>query len=112
MAAIGGDRAVDILRLEFERPDDLRFPCLRLAYDALAAGGTAPAVLSAANEIAVAAFIRGEIAFGAIPRAVADALDRTPQAALTLDAVREADSVARVRASEAVATARGEKTFS
>src|SRR6185436_17953078 len=46
-----------IARLTFERPDLQRFPCLKLAYDALQAGGTAPAILNAANEIAVQAFL-------------------------------------------------------
>ncbi len=103
MASIGGDRIVDVLRLEFERPDLERFPCLRLAFDALKAGGTAPAVLSAANEIAVAAFVRGEIAFGGIPRVVSAALDRVPTGELTLSAVRDADRAARIHAAEAIA---------
>ncbi|MBI5612131.1 MAG: 1-deoxy-D-xylulose-5-phosphate reductoisomerase [Gammaproteobacteria bacterium] len=58
---------VEIGRLDFERPDDRRFPCLRLARAAAEAGGTAPAILNAANEAAVAAFLAGEIGFTAIP---------------------------------------------
>jgi len=54
-------------RFHFERPDIERFPCLRLAAEAFAAGGTAPAVLNAANEIAVAAFLEGQLCFADIP---------------------------------------------
>lgn len=54
-------------RFHFERPDQQRFPCLRLAAEAFAAGGTAPAVLNAANEVAVAAFLAGRLCFSEIP---------------------------------------------
>ncbi|KXS50850.1 MAG: 1-deoxy-D-xylulose 5-phosphate reductoisomerase [Marinobacter sp. T13-3] len=54
-------------RFHFERPDLERFPCLRLAAEAFAAGGTAPAVLNAANEVAVAAFLEGQLCFADIP---------------------------------------------
>ncbi|WP_434627252.1 1-deoxy-D-xylulose-5-phosphate reductoisomerase [Chromobacterium sp. CV08] len=60
--------------LTFEKPDLQRFPCLRLAFDALAAGGDAPAVLNAANEVAVAAFLAGGLRFVDIPRVVAATL--------------------------------------
>jgi 1-deoxy-D-xylulose-5-phosphate reductoisomerase len=66
LAAIGA--------LHFERPDLDRFPCLQLAYDALRRDGTAPTVLNAANEVAVAAFLDGAIGFTDIPRLIADAL--------------------------------------
>lgn len=56
-----------IARLDFEAPDFDRFPCLRLAYDALASGGTAPAILNAANEVAVQAFLDGRLPFLGIP---------------------------------------------
>ena len=56
--------------LRFERPDPQRFPCLRLAYEALAAGGTAPAVLNAANEVAVASFLAGALQFPRIPELI------------------------------------------
>ena len=56
-----------VTALTFERPDPERFPCLRLAYEALARGGTAPAVLSAANEVAVAAFVAGTSGSGTSP---------------------------------------------
>ncbi len=65
-------------QLDFEPPDLNKFPCLRLAQEALAAGGTAPAVLNAANEAAVAAFLRDQIRFVDIPRFIADALEALP----------------------------------
>ena len=89
-------------RLEFQRPDDARFPCLALAYEALRRGGTVPAALSAANEIAVAAFVKGKIRFGAIPEVVAAALAGTPDEPLSLASVRSADERARNLAHAAV----------
>jgi 1-deoxy-D-xylulose-5-phosphate reductoisomerase len=68
LAAIG--------KLEFEAPDLARFPCLQLAWDALRAGGSAPCILNAANEIAVAAFIAGQASFLDIDRIVASTLDQ------------------------------------
>jgi 1-deoxy-D-xylulose-5-phosphate reductoisomerase len=106
LVAVGGERGADATTLRFERPDLDRFPCLRLAYEALARGGTAPAALSAANEIAVAAFVNNEIAFGAIPECIAQATDAVQQYELTLDAVREADQSARRAATAAVAERR------
>lgn len=93
-----GDQAT----LAFERPDLERFPCLGLAYEALRRGGTAPAALSAANEIAVAAFVRGEIRFGAIADVVSAALAGTPDEPLSLTSVRAADARARDLAKVAV----------
>ena len=58
----------EIARLDFEQPDFARFPCLQLAYDVVAAGGVMPAVLNAANEVAVDAFLGGRIPFPAIAR--------------------------------------------
>jgi 1-deoxy-D-xylulose-5-phosphate reductoisomerase len=66
LAAIG--------RLEFEAPDLQRFPCLALAWDALRAGGSAPCILNAANEVAVAAFISGQVSFLDIDAVVAETL--------------------------------------
>jgi 1-deoxy-D-xylulose-5-phosphate reductoisomerase len=106
LVAIGGERGADATTLRFERPDLERFPCLGLAYAALARGGTAPAALSAANEIAVAAFVKGEIPFGAIPECIAEATDMVQEYELTLDAVREADRSARRAATAAVAERR------
>ncbi|MGV6827305.1 MAG: 1-deoxy-D-xylulose-5-phosphate reductoisomerase [bacterium] len=65
----------DIARLDFERPDLGKFPCLALAYQAVTLGGGAPAVLNAANEIAVQAFLERKIGFMAIPEIIENALD-------------------------------------
>ncbi|MET0288802.1 MAG: 1-deoxy-D-xylulose-5-phosphate reductoisomerase [Pseudoxanthomonas sp.] len=65
-------------RLDFEAPDADAFPCLRLAWDALETGGTAPAVLNAANEVAVSAFLQGRVGFLAIPALVEEALAALP----------------------------------
>jgi 1-deoxy-D-xylulose-5-phosphate reductoisomerase len=64
-----------IARLEFEEPDLERFPALRLAQSVLAAGGAAPIILNAANEVAVAAFLQRQIGFADIARAVERALE-------------------------------------
>jgi 1-deoxy-D-xylulose-5-phosphate reductoisomerase len=64
--------------LEFEPPDEERFPCFRLALEALRCGGTAPAVLNAANEVAVTAFLNGAVRFVDIPRLVEQALVHFP----------------------------------
>ncbi|MFO1304340.1 MAG: 1-deoxy-D-xylulose-5-phosphate reductoisomerase [Burkholderiales bacterium] len=90
--------------LAFEAPDFARFACLRLAYDALRAGGTAPASLNAANEVAVAAFLGGRIRFTDIAAACEDAMSRMPHRALaTLDDAREADARARALAGDWIA---------
>lgn len=102
LAAIGAHPEAAALRYEFERADTVRFPCVRLAYEALAAGGTMPAVLSAANEIAVAAFVEGEIRFGQIPDIIELAMAGAGTEELSLDGVRRADRSARERAREAV----------
>jgi len=97
-----GVPTLDLARLAalaFEPPDFQRFACLRLAYDALREGGTAPAALNAANETAVAAFLAGRIAFTDIAAACEAAMSRTPTRALvTLDDAREADAQARSHA--------------
>ncbi len=96
-------------RLDFEPPDLARFPCLRLAYEALAAGGTAPALLNAANEVAVEAFLARRIGFTAIPRLIEDVLGRlNPEPAGTLEAVLGADRAARAAALEALSKFGGE----
>jgi len=69
--------------LSFEAPDEETFPCLRLAREAGRAGGTAPCVLNAANEVAVAAFLDGRIPFTAIPEVVEGALEEMPATAPT-----------------------------
>ena len=91
------------LRYDFERPDPVRFPCVRLAYEALTAGGTMPAVLSAANEIAVGAFVEGEIRFGQIPSVIERVMAAAETGELSLDGVRRADRLARESGREAVA---------
>ncbi|MBE7515467.1 MAG: 1-deoxy-D-xylulose-5-phosphate reductoisomerase [Chloracidobacterium sp.] len=82
--------------LDFEDPDTARFPCLDLAYRALRTGGTMPAALNAANEVAVQAFLDGKIAFGRIAEVVRQTMDEhKTSAADTLEAVLAADSKAR-----------------
>ncbi len=94
-----GVAGLDLLsqgRLDFEAPDTKAFPCLRLAWQAMEAGGTAPAVLNAANEVAVSAFLQGRIGFLAIPALVEDALTLLPAApAESLEALRAVDAQAR-----------------
>ena len=83
-------------KLEFEAVDRGRFPCLGLAYQALRAGGTAPAIMNAANEVAVGAFLDGRIGFAQIPEIIARTLERCrPGSAETIEEVLEADSGAR-----------------
>ncbi|WPD19997.1 1-deoxy-D-xylulose-5-phosphate reductoisomerase [Thermaerobacter composti] len=100
-----GPRLVDRLdlaavgKLTFEEPDTRTFPCLALAYRALETGGTAPAVLNAANEEAVAAFLAGRLPFPGIAETVAAVLDRHRARPVTgLDDVLEADAWAREEA--------------
>jgi 1-deoxy-D-xylulose-5-phosphate reductoisomerase len=100
---LGAKNGETRLQYEFEAPDPARFPCVRLAYDALAAGGTRPAVLSAANEVAVAAFVEGRIAFGRIPEVIEGAMNRVKPQEPTLSGVRTADGEARTVAGEIVA---------
>jgi 1-deoxy-D-xylulose-5-phosphate reductoisomerase len=102
LVALGGAAGAAATALGFERPDLERFPCLGLAYRALREGGTSPAALSAANEIAVAAFVDGRIRFGDIAVCIESALDATERGELTLDAVRAADRQARAAAARAV----------
>ncbi|WP_027009901.1 1-deoxy-D-xylulose-5-phosphate reductoisomerase [Conchiformibius kuhniae] len=90
-AALGG--------LTFHQPDFARFPCLKLAYDAMHAGGFAPCVLNAANEAAVAAFLRGQIRFTDIARTVAHALEHVPAGEPeSIAALVSADTETRARA--------------
>jgi 1-deoxy-D-xylulose-5-phosphate reductoisomerase len=92
---------LDVTRLgtlEFQPPDLGRFPCLRLAYDALRQGGAWPIVLNAANEIAVEQFLTGRITFPSIPRVIETALNasgRDSAAPATLSDVRAIDAWAR-----------------
>jgi 1-deoxy-D-xylulose-5-phosphate reductoisomerase len=85
-----------IARLDFERPDPERFPCLQLAYQAINSGGTACAVLNAANEVAVDAFLKGRLGFTAIAEVVDETLQRLPvDSVKNLDCLLEADRKAR-----------------
>jgi len=85
--------------LQFAEPDLEKFQCLGLAYRALRTGGSAPAVLNAANEVAVAAFLDATIAFLDIPRILTQVLDaHTPHAATDLETLLDADRWARARA--------------
>ena len=94
---------VAIGRLDFEAPDLDRFPALRLAREALDAGGARPAILNAANEVAVAAFLAGRIGFLEIAAIVADTLSGyDPAPPETLDAVLAVDAEARRLAGERV----------
>lgn len=85
-----------IAQLVFERPDFNRFPCLKLAYDALQAGGTAPAILNAANEVAVDAFLNLKIGFRMIDQLIARVMDMLPHRPVTdIDDLIEQDRHAR-----------------
>ncbi|NLW96362.1 1-deoxy-D-xylulose-5-phosphate reductoisomerase [Luteimonas wenzhouensis] len=91
--------------LEFGPPDLETFPCLRLAREALRAGGTAPATLNAANEVAVSAFLQGRIGFLSIAALVEDALAAIAvEPAASLEALRGIDARARRHAERAIAT--------
>lgn len=85
-----------IAQLTFRHPDFERFPCLKLAYDALVAGGTAPAILNAANEVAVQAFLDGKIGFRVIDRVITDVLNRlSPEDVSDVAGLLEQDRRAR-----------------
>ncbi len=91
--------------LEFAPPDPERFPCLPLAYEALAAGGAAPAVLNAANEVAVAAFLEGRAGFFDIPAAIRAALARhAGERSSSLSDILAADRLARRTAANVLAS--------
>ncbi len=90
-----------VARLDFEAPDFKRFPCLGLAYQALAAGGSAPAILNAANEVAVESFLKCRMPFTAIPAMIEETMQTVSHKDIaTLKDVLAADSVAREAAHE------------
>ncbi|QJP98508.1 MULTISPECIES: 1-deoxy-D-xylulose-5-phosphate reductoisomerase [Pseudomonas] len=90
-----------IARLDFEAPDEKRFPCLRLARQAAEAGNSAPAMLNAANEVAVAAFLDGRVRYLEIASIIEEVLNLEPVVALNdLDAVFTADAAARTLAGQ------------
>jgi 1-deoxy-D-xylulose-5-phosphate reductoisomerase len=105
-----GVEPLDLCRigtLDFERPDFIRFPCLRLAYEALERGGGAPAVLNAANEVAVEAFLDGRLAFTRIPEVIEQTLSSVPwEEVATLEDVLSADTAGREAARQHVAAPR------
>ena len=102
-----GARSLDLTTMKdltFEKPDERRFPCLRLAYTALERGGTAPAILNAANEVAVEAFLAGRLPFTGISRVIAETLAAVASGeATSLDAVMAADNESRRAAGTRVA---------
>jgi 1-deoxy-D-xylulose-5-phosphate reductoisomerase len=98
----------DMAALQFYKPDFTRFPCLKLAFDALRAGGTAPALLNAANEVAVQSFLDREIGFRDIDRVIAQVMDAVPHGpAPSIEAVLAQDARAREAAQLAIARLRG-----
>jgi 1-deoxy-D-xylulose-5-phosphate reductoisomerase len=102
---IGSLDLVGLGALHFEPADEVRFPCLRLAREALAAGGTVPAVLSAANEVAVSAFLERRLGFTGIAVVVERAIEREAggaHALTSLDDVLAADARGRAWADEIV----------
>jgi 1-deoxy-D-xylulose-5-phosphate reductoisomerase len=102
-AAIPGLDLTKAMRLDFDAPDRDKFPCLGLAYEALGGGGTWPAVLNAANEEAVSAFLGGRISFPAIAECIREVLRAEPPRPLAgLEDVLEADRTSRRLAQEAL----------
>ena len=102
-AAIPGIDFRGGLHLDFEVPDHDRFPCLSLAYQALAGGGALPTVLNAANEEAVSAFLDRRVAFPAIPEAIQEVMEEPgPRLVRELDDILTADAWARERTREAL----------
>ena len=94
----------DLRHLDFAPPDLKKFPCLRLAYEAAAAGGAKTVALNAADEMAVASFLEGEIGFNQIPGVIEDVLAETNSGALgSIHSVLEADAHARDAARERIA---------
>ena len=94
---------MEIARLDFQKPDMQNLPCLRLARNAAEQGGSAPAILNAANEIAVAAFLDNQIRFTDIPKVIEFALNNTENVVFDdIDSVLKIDHEARVSAQSAL----------
>ena len=92
-----------VQRLDFEPPDESRFPCLQLASQAVNAGGIMPTILNAANEVAVASFLDGRIRYTDIPRVIQGCMDSAGQnPADSLDLILESDRQTRDRAESIV----------
>ncbi len=101
-SGVGSLDLFQVARLDFEAPDLQRFPCLRLAFEAIEAGGSAPAILNAANEVAVAAFLDERLPFTAIAQVVEETLQRLPVGEVgNLEGLMQLDSEARGRAEQA-----------
>src|SRR5690606_7510732 len=106
-SGVGGLDLLQHGRLDFEPPDLDAFPCLRLAFEALQAGGTAPAMLNAANEVAVSSFLAGRTGFLSIPALVEGCLQALPTvAADSLETLLDADARARAQVTDRIAQAR------
>ena len=103
-----GVQSLDLLavgRLDFQAPDLQRFPCLDLAYRAIMEGGTAPAILNAANEVAVEAFLAGRLGFTDIPRTVENVLQTVASSQTEdLEEILETDGRARFTAEQTIET--------
>ncbi len=110
-----GAASLDLLAvgsLQFEAPESDRYPCLALAADAMRAGGTAPAILNAANEVAVQAFLDRQIPFSAIPATIRYALERcSVHEANSLELILEDDAAARAAARHCLAAGRRAATL-
>lgn len=102
----GGVKSLDLAEigsLSFQKPDLDRFPCLRLGRLAAEQGGTIPTVLNAANEVAVAAFLQGELGFDKIPLIIEELMTKTPcEEAASLAIIRDADEKARSLAKQLI----------
>lgn len=95
-SGVGSLDIFGVAQLDFESPDLKRFPCLRLAVEVMDAGGTAPTILNAANEVAVEAFLNELIGFTAIPRVIEDTLEQMRvNEADSLDTIFKDDAAAR-----------------
>jgi 1-deoxy-D-xylulose-5-phosphate reductoisomerase len=93
----------EVARLDFEEPDTQRFPCLRLAFDAVAAAGVAPAVLNAANEVAVDAFLGKQLAFVRIPEIIETVLSQNLEGDLdSVEGLMAIDQAARAAAEQLI----------
>ncbi len=104
-AGVPGLDFTELGRLEFEAPDHEAFPCLGLAYAAMRAGNAAPAVLNAANEVAVSAFLQGQLGFLGIPDLIAAALDGVSATCDgSLEGILDTDARTRQFASERLKT--------
>jgi 1-deoxy-D-xylulose-5-phosphate reductoisomerase len=92
---------VKVGRLDFQAPDEARFPCLRLAREAMQVGRTASVVLNAANEVAVEAFLQGQIRFTAIAQVLEQVMEKvTLVEPIDIDTILKADAIARAQTAE------------